>query len=53
MDDHETIGELLARRGVSRRALLKYTSYLASLLALPPMASRRWPRRSPRRGVSR
>jgi hydrogenase small subunit len=39
MDDHQTIGELLARRGVSRRALLKYTSYLASLLALPPMAS--------------
>ena len=39
MDDSETIGELLARRGVSRRALLKYTSYLASLLALPPMAS--------------
>ncbi len=39
MDDRETIGELLARRGVSRRALLKYTSYLASLLALPPMAS--------------
>ncbi len=35
-----TIGELLGRRGVSRRALLKYATYLASTLALPPMASR-------------
>lgn len=39
MPECETIGELLVRRGVSRRALLKYTSYLASLLALPAMAS--------------
>ncbi len=36
---NETIGELLSRRGISRRALLKYTSYLASLMALPPLAS--------------
>jgi hydrogenase small subunit len=36
---NETIGELLSRRGISRRALLKYTTYLASLMALPPLAS--------------
>ena len=39
MPDRETIGDLLARRGISRRALLKYTAYLASTMALPPMAS--------------
>lgn len=31
-----TLGDQLARRGVSRRALLKYSAYLASLMALPP-----------------
>ena len=36
----ETIGDLLARRGISRRALLKYTTYLASVMALPPMAAK-------------
>ena len=40
MPEHETIGAVLSRRGVSRRALLKYTSYLASIMALPPMASK-------------
>lgn len=40
MRDRETIGEGLARRGISRRALFRYSAYLASLLALPPMASR-------------
>ncbi|MDE3080618.1 MAG: hydrogenase small subunit, partial [Paracoccaceae bacterium] len=35
-----TIGEALSRQGISRRALLQYTGYLASILALPPMASR-------------
>ncbi|MGJ4912275.1 hydrogenase small subunit [Bradyrhizobium oligotrophicum] len=40
MHETETIGELLTRSGVSRRALLKYTTYLASLLALPPMAAK-------------
>ena len=40
MPEHETIGEVLSRRGVSRRALLKYTTYLASIMALPPMASK-------------
>ncbi|MCT8973470.1 hydrogenase small subunit [Microbaculum marinisediminis] len=40
MPANETVGDLLARRGVSRRALLKYTAYLASAMALPPAASR-------------
>ncbi len=40
MAERDTIGEMLAARGVSRRALLKYSAYLASLMALPPMASR-------------
>ncbi len=40
MDERATIGELLTRRGISRRALLKYTAYLASAMALPPAASR-------------
>jgi hydrogenase small subunit len=39
MPERETIGEALTRRGVSRRALLKYTAYLASLMALPPTAA--------------
>jgi hydrogenase small subunit len=40
MREPETIGQLLARRGVSRRALLKYATYLASVMALSPMASK-------------
>jgi len=36
MSDSKTLGELLARRGVSRRVFLKYASYTASLMALPP-----------------
>jgi hydrogenase small subunit len=39
MSDRETLGELLAHRGISRRALLKYTAYLATLMALPPTAA--------------
>ena len=35
-----TIGQALQAQGISRRSLLKYTGYLASILALPPMASR-------------
>ena len=31
-----TLGELLAARGVSRRAFLKFASALASMMALPP-----------------
>ncbi|PLX36256.1 MAG: Ni/Fe hydrogenase [Hyphomicrobiales bacterium] len=34
-----TLGEMLADRGISRRAFLKYSSYLASLMALPPSAA--------------
>ena len=40
MTEQITIGELLTARGISRRSLLKYTAYLASTLALPPLASR-------------
>jgi len=40
MRERETIGDTLARRGISRRALLKYAAYLASTMALPPSASR-------------
>jgi hydrogenase small subunit len=35
-----TLGERLAERGISRRAFLKYSAYLASLLALPPTAAK-------------
>jgi len=35
-----TVGEALARQGVSRRSLLKYGSYLATLMALPPSAGK-------------
>ena len=40
MTERETIGDLLLKRGISRRALLKYATYLASTMALPPLASR-------------
>jgi len=40
MADKERIGDLLAARGISRRALLKYAGCLASAMALPPIASR-------------
>ena len=40
MPERETIGASLARSGISRRALLKYTAYLASAMALPPSASK-------------
>jgi hydrogenase small subunit len=39
MAELETVGEMLARRGLTRRALLKYSSYLASVMALPPAAA--------------
>lgn len=38
MPSDMTIGEHLTRRGISRRELLKYATYLASTLALPPTA---------------
>ncbi len=40
MGNSETVGEALARRGVSRRALLKYATSLTTLMAMPPTASR-------------
>ncbi len=40
MPERETIGECLRQRGISRRALLKYTAYLVSVMALPPASSR-------------
>ncbi len=39
MASSETLGELLSKRGVSRRAFLKYAAYTASLMALPPSAA--------------
>ena len=39
MSDARTLGELLAQRGVSRRVFMKYASYAASLMALPPTMS--------------
>ncbi len=39
MADGRTLGDLLVERGVSRRAFLKYSSYLATLMALPPTAA--------------
>jgi hydrogenase small subunit len=35
----QTLGEALAERGVSRRSFLKFASYTASILALPPTAA--------------
>jgi hypothetical protein len=32
----QTLGEILESRGVSRRAFLKYSSYMSALMALPP-----------------
>jgi NiFe hydrogenase small subunit HydA len=34
-----TLGETLAERGVSRRSFLKFASYTASIMALPPTAA--------------
>ena len=39
MKDKKTLGELLSERGVSRRTFLKYASYTASIMALPPTAA--------------
>ncbi len=35
----ELLGDSLRERGISRRALLQYATYMASLLALPPSAA--------------
>lgn len=34
--DHDTLGDHLARRGISRRTFLKFCASLASAMALPP-----------------
>jgi hydrogenase small subunit len=34
--NHETLGDRLARQGISRRAFLKFCTAMASLMALPP-----------------
>jgi hydrogenase small subunit len=39
MTDSQPLGEMLRERGASRRAFLKYASYMASLMALPPAAA--------------
>ncbi|MFN3867496.1 MAG: hydrogenase small subunit [Hyphomicrobiaceae bacterium] len=39
MPDRTTLGEALAAQGVSRRAFLKYASYLATAMALPASAT--------------
>ena len=36
MSNDRTLGEQLAARGISRRSFLKYATYTASLMALPP-----------------
>ena len=36
---NQTLGEMLTERGVSRRSFLKFASYTASILALPPTAA--------------
>lgn len=39
MSEPQVLGEMLARRGISRRTFLAYASYVASLLAMPPSAA--------------
>jgi len=39
MKNVQSLGALMEERGVSRRAFLKYASYVASLMALPPAAA--------------
>jgi hydrogenase small subunit len=39
MSDKKTLGEMLNDRGISRRTFLKYASYTASIMALPPTAA--------------
>ena len=39
MTHEKTLGERLSARGLSRRSLLKYAAYTASIMALPPTAA--------------
>ena len=36
MPDDKTLGEILARQGISRRGFLKFCAATASLMAMPP-----------------
>jgi hydrogenase small subunit len=36
MSTHETLGEILRRKGISRRAFLKFCTTVTSIMALPP-----------------
>jgi hydrogenase small subunit len=38
-DSAQTLGEMFSERGVSRRSFLKFASYTASIMALPPTAA--------------
>ena len=40
MSKHDSLGEHLMKRGVSRRSFLKFASYTASILALPATSAR-------------
>ena len=39
MKNVQSLGAMMEERGVSRRAFLKYASYIASIMALPPSAA--------------
>ncbi len=39
MSNDQTLAAMLEQRGVSRRAFLKYASYVASVMALPPSSA--------------
>ncbi|MGO9392370.1 hydrogenase small subunit [Rhodoblastus sp.] len=39
MGNDQTLAAMLEQRGVSRRAFLKYASYVASIMALPPASA--------------
>jgi hydrogenase small subunit len=39
MAENKSLAHMLAQRGISRRAFLKYATYTASLMALPPTAT--------------
>ncbi len=39
MKHDETLGDMMEQRGFSRRSFLKYASYVASIMALPPASA--------------
>ncbi|MBT8454714.1 MAG: hydrogenase small subunit [Rhodobacteraceae bacterium] len=40
MTEPQTVGEMLARKGISRRALLRYAAWVTSIMALPSSMTR-------------